>query len=84
MMLKPFLPQLQTTFLRSLSDGHRSVRLRSASALSYLIVVHNNIVHNMLYIICYTKYINMLYISFCAILTNRNREKLLPKTLEKV
>lgn len=41
MMLKPFLPQLQTTFLRSLSDGHRSVRLRSASALSYLIVVHN-------------------------------------------
>lgn len=41
MMLKPFLPQLQTTFLRSLSDGHRSVRLRSASALSYLILVHN-------------------------------------------
>ncbi|XP_042907743.1 stalled ribosome sensor GCN1 [Parasteatoda tepidariorum] len=40
-MLKPFLPQLQTTFLRSLSDGHRSVRLRSASALSYLILVHN-------------------------------------------
>lgn len=41
MMLKPFLPQLQTTFLRSLSDGHRSVRLRSASALGYLILVHN-------------------------------------------
>ncbi|GFQ96680.1 eIF-2-alpha kinase activator GCN1, partial [Trichonephila clavata] len=41
MMLKPFLPQLQTTFLRSLSDGHRAVRLRSASALSYLILVHN-------------------------------------------
>ncbi|XP_035228033.1 eIF-2-alpha kinase activator GCN1-like [Stegodyphus dumicola] len=41
MMLKPFLPQLQTTFLRSLSDGNRTVRLRSASALSYLILVHN-------------------------------------------
>ncbi|GBM59452.1 eIF-2-alpha kinase activator GCN1 [Araneus ventricosus] len=41
MMLKPFLPQLQTTFLRSLSDGHRAVRLRSATALSYLILVHN-------------------------------------------
>ncbi|GIX96451.1 eIF-2-alpha kinase activator GCN1 [Caerostris darwini] len=41
MMLKPFLPQLQTTFLRSLSDGHRTVRLRSAAALSYLILVHN-------------------------------------------
>lgn len=41
MMLKPFLPQLQTTFLRSLSDGHRAVRLKSANALSYLILVHN-------------------------------------------
>ncbi|KAG8189604.1 hypothetical protein JTE90_018960 [Oedothorax gibbosus] len=40
-MLKPFLPQLQTTFMRSLSDGHRAVRLKSASALSYLVLVHN-------------------------------------------
>ncbi|XP_054719248.1 eIF-2-alpha kinase activator GCN1-like [Uloborus diversus] len=40
-MLKSFLPQLQTTFLKSLSDGHRAVRLRSASALSSLMLVHN-------------------------------------------
>ncbi|XP_014232646.1 eIF-2-alpha kinase activator GCN1 [Trichogramma pretiosum] len=38
-MLKQFLPQLQTSFLKSLNDGNRQVRIKAAFALSNLVVV---------------------------------------------
>ena len=42
-MLKPFLPQLQTTFVKALNDPNRSVRLKAASALGKLIIIHTRV-----------------------------------------
>jgi HEAT repeat protein len=42
-MLKPFLPQLQTTFTKALNDANRAVRLRAASALGLLSIIHTRI-----------------------------------------
>ncbi|ESN99099.1 hypothetical protein HELRODRAFT_107160 [Helobdella robusta] len=41
--LRPFLPQLQTTFVKSLIDVNRTVRLKSALALGKVISIHNRI-----------------------------------------
>ncbi|CAK1552697.1 unnamed protein product [Leptosia nina] len=40
-MLKQFLPQLQTTFLKSLSDPNRNVRIKAGVALSQLVLIHS-------------------------------------------
>ena len=42
-LLKAFLPQLQTTFLRALSDPNRAVRLEAALALAKLVVIHTRV-----------------------------------------
>lgn len=41
LMLKQFLPQLQTTFLKALNDSNRLVRLKAAMALSHMMQIHN-------------------------------------------
>ncbi len=42
-MLKPFLPQLQTTFVKALNDPTRTVRLKAADSLGKLIVIHTRV-----------------------------------------
>lgn len=41
--LKPFLPQLQTTFMKSFNDINRGVRIKAAEALGKLVSIHNRI-----------------------------------------
>uniref|UniRef100_A0A1B0AHF4 TOG domain-containing protein n=1 Tax=Glossina pallidipes TaxID=7398 RepID=A0A1B0AHF4_GLOPL len=51
-MLKQFLPQLQTTFLKALHDQNRTVRMKAGHALSELVIIHTradpifNEIHN--------------------------------------
>ncbi|XP_026840478.1 eIF-2-alpha kinase activator GCN1 [Drosophila persimilis] len=51
-ILKQFLPQLQTTFLKALHDQNRNVRMKAGKALSELVAIHSradplfNEIHN--------------------------------------
>lgn len=40
-MLKQFLPQLQTTFLKALHDSNRTVRIKAGQALGQLVMIHS-------------------------------------------
>ncbi|XP_053962827.1 eIF-2-alpha kinase activator GCN1 isoform X1 [Anastrepha ludens] len=40
-MLKQFLPQLQTTFLKALHDPNRAVRMKAGQAISELVMIHS-------------------------------------------
>lgn len=40
LLMKQFMPQLQQSFLKLLNDSNRTVRIKSANALSYLVLVH--------------------------------------------
>lgn len=42
-LLKPFLPQLQTTFVKALNDPNKNVRLKAASALHKLVTLHTRV-----------------------------------------
>ena len=42
-MLKPFLPQLQTTFIRALNDKIFTVRDKAISALTLLTALHTKV-----------------------------------------
>lgn len=39
-LMKQFMPQLQQSFLKLLNDQNRTVRIRAANALSFLVLVH--------------------------------------------
>ncbi|XP_036339906.1 eIF-2-alpha kinase activator GCN1 [Rhagoletis pomonella] len=51
-MLKQFLPQLQTTFLKALNDPNKTVRMKAGQAVTELVIVHSrpdpifNEIHN--------------------------------------
>ena len=42
-LLKPFVPQLETTFVKALSDTTRVVRMRGVSALSKLVALSTRV-----------------------------------------
>lgn len=53
--LKPFLPQLQPTFLKNLNDTNRVVRLKSGFALARLLVMNPRLEQVILDIVNYIK-----------------------------